>query len=1096
MEKTYLEAQALSFGLDGAVDQRRANELYEKAIAEGDPRALAWQARRIFSGGLGFQKNPSEAKVFFLKNEAALAMMAEKNIPDAKRSLALSWGVLFPKEKGADAFALLQGISSDATSSELDDLGWFYENGIGTEKNLVKAFECYKKSADRGNASAMGGLGLCFENGKGTAKDEKEAVRWYSKAAELGDGWALNQLGLCYYNGIGLVKDYSKAYQKFKMAAEKDNASGMGNLGLCYETGNGVVKDEKEAVRWYAKAAELGDGWALNKLGERYNYGIGVEKDYSKAYRFFKKAADQDDANGMGNLGLCYETGNGVTKNEREAVRWYSKAADLGNGWALNQLGLCYEQGRGVEKDPKKAFQCYLRSAEAGNASGQNLLGACYYGSVGVEQDFAMAFQWFKKSADQGNSTAMGNLGLCYEAGNGVAKDEKEAVRCYTKAAELGDGWALNKLGLCYANGRGVQKDFKKAFDYYLKSAKTGNAWGQYNTGTALLNGQGVRQDDQEAFRWLQRAADQENWSAVASVGYCLQTGRGTRENPALALEKYQMAAKNGNDLARKNIELLAESCFWKKDYSLSSKAFEISQALGNLGAAEGLYRNHVLMRKSWPGADPRKGLAARWVDLQRHPSKAKESLALAYEALDFGYPSLAQEICTQTLFWICPNPSEQPGLHSALHRVRGYALLAGEDCGAKVAKDGIPASWPDGLFPEFAVVGYFLGSVTAGEKSLGARIQFTTDFLSPGAPRWWGVLGGQIMRWGQEIQAGKESGWYRRLARTAKANEQSGVDLFWGTVPRKNLDLAEGDFRKAQGSDLYSALVGRVVVASQKNSPSTLKELSAQLSMKQDELQREKSGASRKGMGKAELLAHKLNQAKPGALPWGNELGELSFGMGFGSGAPGAQLFSRGLVEAAKGLLGPLLLKIKPEWVLLGCDFCLRNNYILPNEAVIFYEFLAEKQATRSQAVIRLVQLHLQNQEYEKAVKWAQIGLKENQDFRARAWLNACIEWVSKLGDLPGAGHPASPSAGPTRPVVKLVPCQNPRKRYLALHAAVQDADRLAVANNKGALSAYKKIQIDLLGFKKEFPEWEPTIVQILHQNVERTIHELEGKQ
>ncbi|RIA90468.1 hypothetical protein C1645_823300 [Glomus cerebriforme] len=115
-----------------------------------------------------------------------------------------------------------EGIGTDINKVKAFDfrrkiyLGYYYVNGIGTEaagidrkanilllyksefhelfqsvcKNKVKAFEFYKKSADQGFINAQCKLGQgnvkritsLYEQGKGTEKYIENAIYWYKKA--------------------------------------------------------------------------------------------------------------------------------------------------------------------------------------------------------------------------------------------------------------------------------------------------------------------------------------------------------------------------------------------------------------------------------------------------------------------------------------------------------------------------------------------------------------------------------------------------------------------------------------------------------------------------------------------------------------------------------------------------------------------------------------------------------------------------------------------------------------------------------------------------------------------------------------------------
>jgi len=299
----YGEAQKLDHGLGSRVDEVKALQLYRAAVDQGDPRALAWKARKIFKGERGFRKNPGEAKKIFSEIEGRLQKMADQDIPDAARSLAVTWAVLFPSEEGQAAFEVLKKISEQDSSANWASLAWFYKNGIGTEKNPALAFQWYQKSAEGGNVNSQALLGDCYQEGIGVPKNGAEAIRWYRKAADQGLDWA-----------------------KYRLAH-------------CYEQGIGAKKNSTEAIRWYTEAAEEGDDWAQNKLGDIYSQGQLTERDYAKAYAWYSKAADQGNVTAMVNIGICHQGGNGVPQNEKGAIRWYQKAGGNGEWMGFEQAG-------------------------------------------------------------------------------------------------------------------------------------------------------------------------------------------------------------------------------------------------------------------------------------------------------------------------------------------------------------------------------------------------------------------------------------------------------------------------------------------------------------------------------------------------------------------------------------------------------------------------------------------------------------------------------------------------------------------------------------------------------------------------------------
>lgn len=63
-------------------------------------------------------------------------------------------------------------------------VGYFYLEGLGVEKDLSKAFEWTKKAAEHGDWDAQYNLAGFYEEGSGTAADMERAKYWYQQAAK------------------------------------------------------------------------------------------------------------------------------------------------------------------------------------------------------------------------------------------------------------------------------------------------------------------------------------------------------------------------------------------------------------------------------------------------------------------------------------------------------------------------------------------------------------------------------------------------------------------------------------------------------------------------------------------------------------------------------------------------------------------------------------------------------------------------------------------------------------------------------------------------------------------------------------------------
>ncbi len=222
-------------------------------------------------------------------------------------------------QRKAKRYILFMYKAEQGDANAQYNLGCYYffggDEAPAGEKNPVKAFEWFNKSAAQGNAEAQEMLGTCYENGIGVEKDMNKAIEWYSKSAEQGHRHSQYKLGAYYF------------MRYYKCIINKENAL-MNTFAV-------------KAFTWLSKSAEQGHFGAQSMLARCYEGGIGVKKDLVKAFEWHSKAAEQ----GISDtpyyyLGQCYEYGKGVEKDMLKAIECYLKAATMGNEEAKKRLEL------------------------------------------------------------------------------------------------------------------------------------------------------------------------------------------------------------------------------------------------------------------------------------------------------------------------------------------------------------------------------------------------------------------------------------------------------------------------------------------------------------------------------------------------------------------------------------------------------------------------------------------------------------------------------------------------------------------------------------------------------------------------------------
>jgi hypothetical protein len=85
-------------------------------------------------------------------------------------------------------------------------------------KENVNAFEDAAVWADLGLPKSQYNLGVFYENGIGVEKDQVRAVSWYRKAAKNGVAEAQHNLACNLQLGKGVLKDQIEAYAYFNLA--------------------------------------------------------------------------------------------------------------------------------------------------------------------------------------------------------------------------------------------------------------------------------------------------------------------------------------------------------------------------------------------------------------------------------------------------------------------------------------------------------------------------------------------------------------------------------------------------------------------------------------------------------------------------------------------------------------------------------------------------------------------------------------------------------------------------------------------------------------------------------------------------------------
>lgn len=166
------------------------SELLDTLRQEADANIAesAFTLGLFYQHGKGVEKDMAQAIFYFEKSanmgdELAKYTLANIYIDEQQE----------PTNKVKGFELLLELAENDAVTAQCD-LGYCYEQGIGTSSDINKAIFWYKKAANQNNTLAQVNLGCLYEKGIHVERDVSEAIFWFQKAAEKNDEFAENAL--------------------------------------------------------------------------------------------------------------------------------------------------------------------------------------------------------------------------------------------------------------------------------------------------------------------------------------------------------------------------------------------------------------------------------------------------------------------------------------------------------------------------------------------------------------------------------------------------------------------------------------------------------------------------------------------------------------------------------------------------------------------------------------------------------------------------------------------------------------------------------------------------------------------------------------
>ncbi len=337
-------------------------------------RSYVWyRIGKMHCYGLGTEQDYAQSFEWFLKS-------AQEGNKFAQYSLANLYYYGNSVEKDlSQAFLWYQKSASQGQPYASYAVAQMYSKGEYVAENNETAQRYYKaalsgflelESKDQADDNLFYKIGVMYKNGLGTEADISKAIDYFKRSAEMNNKNGLYEYGKALIQGKYIEADLEKGLECVEKAMKLKNSNAKRFFALEYISGEHFSQDIEKGLFMLTECADKGDSFACFQLGQFYLKGEIVTQDLERAEKYLLLAEDNEFTQyAFGKLYLQEEK-----YDIQKAVDYFEKSADK-NMWSSYQLGRLYLFGADeLEKDKEKAVEWLTKSANDGNEYVQNML--------------------------------------------------------------------------------------------------------------------------------------------------------------------------------------------------------------------------------------------------------------------------------------------------------------------------------------------------------------------------------------------------------------------------------------------------------------------------------------------------------------------------------------------------------------------------------------------------------------------------------------------------------------------------------------------------------------------------------------------------
>ena len=332
----YRIGKMFCYGLGTEQDYEKAFEWFERSAKQKNKFAQ-FSLANLYYYGSGVEKDLSQAFLWYQRASSQGQPYAAYSIAQMYR-----YGEYVTKDNDTAQRYYKQALSGflkiESDDMANDDLfyklGQMFKFGLGTDSDVTKAIEYFRRSAEMNNKNGLFEYGKALLIGEHIPQDTDSALKILEKAVKLKNSNAKRFLALEYISGEHLEQDFEKGIALLTECADSGDVIACYRLGKIYLESE-IMPQNLDKAEKYLLLAEDNEytQYALAKL-----YLQEEKYDIQKAVNYFEKSADKNHWASY-QLGRIYLFGaEGFTKDKEQAIEWFTKSANDGNEYAQDLL--------------------------------------------------------------------------------------------------------------------------------------------------------------------------------------------------------------------------------------------------------------------------------------------------------------------------------------------------------------------------------------------------------------------------------------------------------------------------------------------------------------------------------------------------------------------------------------------------------------------------------------------------------------------------------------------------------------------------------------------------------------------------------------